>query len=307
MHLKDYLKNITTKYLLKKIKQNWKEKYRFVVLKEETFQEKISFRLSPMNTFVFGIFFAAVLVFITALLIAFTPLKVYVPGYTTATEYHKLRSLALRTDSLARKDHQNELYLNNLKKILTNGDFEDEMKINSEIKNQKEKFETPDFEVFISEQEDRLRKEADQLKQLTVQNTSSEKNGSLNLKTVLFIAPVNGVIVQSYRKDCMDFGVGVHCVEGAPVKSVLNGIVLYSGWDPAWGNIIIVQHANGIVTQYKKLGKVMAKSGTFVCQGDVIALMNSSQNNQKSKNILHFELWFNGIAVSPEEYISFKG
>ena len=304
MHLKDYLKNITPKYLFKKIKQNWKEKYRFVVM-NETFQEKISFRLSPMNFFVFGIVFAAVLVFVTALLIAFTPLKVYVPGYTTATEYHKIRLLALRTDSLARKDRQNEVYLNNLKRILINDDFEDEIKMESEIKGQKEDFERFDFEVTISAQEELLRQEANQLKQLTVQNTSSGKNTSLNLKTVLFIPPVNGVVVQPYDGKSLDFGVGVRCVEGAFVKSVLNGVVLFAGWDPAWGNTIIVQHANGIVTQYKKLGKIVTKPGAFVNQGDVIALMNSPQNN-KTSNILHFELWFNGIAVNPEEYISFK-
>ena len=305
MHLKDYLKNITPQYLLKKIKQNWKEKYRFVVMKEETFQEKISFRLSPMNIFVFGTLFAVVLVFITAILIAFTPLKVYVPGYTTATEYHKIRLLALKTDSLVQKNHQNELYLSNLKKILTNDNLEDEMKINSEIKDQKERLENSDFEVNISAQEEFLRKEADQLKQLTVQNTASEKNTSLNLKTVLFIPPVNGVVIQPYQGDLTSFGIEIRCVEGTPVKSVLNGVVLFSGWDPVWGNTIIIQHTNGIVTQYKKLGKIAAKQGSFVHQSDVIALINSSQNN-KTVNIFHFELWFNGIAVNPEEYISFK-
>ena len=304
MYLKDYLKNITTKYLFKKIKENWKEKYRFVVM-NQSFQEKVSFRLSPMNFFVFGIFFATVLVFVTALLIAFTPLKVYVPGYTTASEYQKIRLLALRTDSLARKDRQNELYLNNLKKILTNENFEEELQIESEVKKQKEDLEKSDFEVFISAQEELLRQEADQLKQLSVQNTSQGKNTSLSLKTVLFTTPVSGVVVQPYDGKSMDFGVVVRSAEGASVKSVLNGVVLFAGWDPAWGNTIIIQHANGIVTQYKKLGKIVTKSGAFINQSDVIALMNSSQNN-KTSNILHFELWFNGIAVNPEEYISFK-
>ena len=65
-----------------KLKQKLTDKYRLVVLNEDNFEERFSLKLSRLNVFVFGGFFSILLIAATGILIAFTPLKEYIPGYS---------------------------------------------------------------------------------------------------------------------------------------------------------------------------------------------------------------------------------
>lgn len=302
MNLKEYLKQITPKYLLKSIKRHWKEKFKLVVMNEDTFQEKISFRLSMKNLFVYGVLLAVIVFFITALLIAFTPLKVYVPGYTTGVDYHKLKNLSVQTDSLARRDYQNELYINNIKRILSNGNFEDEMASKTSAKQELEEINDADFQENISESEQELRQEAQQLKTMSIHNKSIENNNRIYIKKILYATPVTGQIISKYNDESNQKGIDIKCQPETSVKAVLDGIVLFVGWDSDLGHTMIIQHANTIITQYKHCFKPLVEAGNYVQQGEPIAITDSKATN----SYLHFEFWINGVALNPQDYINFE-
>jgi len=95
--------------------------YRLVVMNDDTFDEVVAFRLSRKSVYIgFSISFI-LLVGLTIALIAFTPLKYYIPGYGTKESRTALQLLKIRTDSLEQSIHYKEQYLEGIKKVLSEG------------------------------------------------------------------------------------------------------------------------------------------------------------------------------------------
>ena len=102
----------------KKIKKKLLHKYRLVILNESTFEEKISFKLNRMNVFVTGTLFVIVLIGFTTLLIAFTPLREYIPGYSSTKLKRQATELTYKTDSLVSALNYTNKYLDNVRLVL---------------------------------------------------------------------------------------------------------------------------------------------------------------------------------------------
>jgi hypothetical protein len=98
-------------------------KNRLVILNEETFEEIFSLRLTLMNVFVVATLGAILITTITTFIIAFTPLREYIPGYSSSKLRKDATELALKSDSLSKALKANEAYLNSIVKVL-NGDLE---------------------------------------------------------------------------------------------------------------------------------------------------------------------------------------
>jgi len=94
-------------------------KKRLILINEETFEELFSFKLSLLNVFVVGTLGAIFLITTTTLLIAFTPLREYIPGYSSSQLKKEATILALKTDSLSQALEKNEAYLKGIQKVLT--------------------------------------------------------------------------------------------------------------------------------------------------------------------------------------------
>lgn len=94
-------------------------KKRLILINEETFEELFSFKLSLLNVFVVGTLSAIFLIIGTTLLIAFTPLREYIPGYASNELKKEATILALKTDSLTQALEKNETYLKGIQKVLT--------------------------------------------------------------------------------------------------------------------------------------------------------------------------------------------
>ncbi|MGL2992919.1 peptidase [Flavobacterium sp. TSSA_36] len=94
-------------------------KKRLILINEATFEELFSFKLSLLNVFVAGTLGAIFLITGTTLLIAFTPLREYIPGYASSQLKKEATILALKTDSLTLALEKNETYLKGIQKVLT--------------------------------------------------------------------------------------------------------------------------------------------------------------------------------------------
>ena len=277
--------------------KRWRFKYRFVILNSETFEERLSFNMSRLNVFLLTCTSLSLLIGGTTLIIAFSPLREYIPGYTSTNIRRQMVALNHLSDSLSVALKNRELYLNNIRNIIV-GLPVDTVAIGFEevISSQ------DDSEVKPNSQDSLLRERVESEDRFNF--FSFESRQSQEAENLLFFKPVNGLITQSYDANNEHFGVDVVCKENEPIKSALEGVVVFSSWTSETGNVIAVQHEHNFLSIYKHNSVLLKEQGEKVEAGEVIAIIGNS-GKWSSGPHLHFELWHNNTSVDPENYIVF--
>ena len=281
----------------KEIKRKLLHKYRLVILNESTFEEKISFKLSRLNVFVTGTLFIIGLIGLTTLLIAFTPLREYIPGYSSTRLKQQATDLTYKTDSLVNVLNYTNRYLDNIRMVLR-GDVE-----NNEINRDSlfEQFKIDPSTVDLTPiREDSLLRASVALEDKYNLFESSTGNSSL----VLF-SPLTGTLSQEYDADIKHYAVDVVAPIDTPIKAVANGTVIFSEWTAETGYVIILEHKEGLLSVYKHNGSLNKLQGDIVRAGEVIASVGNTGELTTGPH-LHFELWTNGVPVNPLDYVDFK-
>ncbi|WP_158839496.1 M23 family metallopeptidase [Polaribacter sp. L3A8] len=279
-----------------KLKEKLTDKYRLVVLNEDTFEERFSLKLSRLNVFVLGGFFSILLIAGTILLIAFTPLKEYIPGYSSTALKRKAANLTFEADSLKIKLAILENYTKALKPVLT-GDIEPE---NIDSIQVEARHRLIDESKLDATREDSIfREKVDSENRFSIQ-----KNAQSNVK-IVFFAPLNGNISQNFDATSKHFAVDITAKTGSPIKATADGTVIFSGWTTETGYVIILKHAKDYISVYKHNGNLLKEQGDFVKSGEVIATIGSTGELTTGPH-LHFELWSGGYAVNPTNFIDFK-
>lgn len=280
-----------------KLKKKLTDKYRLVVLNENTFKERFSFRLSWLNVFVVGSLFSIALIVATIGLIAFTPIKEYIPGYESTDLKRKAASLIFEADSLKNKLYVLERYTKALKPVLT-GDF-----IVETIEDYKEDVERS---IVIDERKlNATKKDSLFREKIDRNNRFPLLNNNNDAVKIVFFAPISGNITQQFNANNKHFAVDVTAKTGTPVKAVAEGTVILAEWTAETGYVITIQHANRYISVYKHNGNLLKTQGDFVKSGEVIASVGSTGELSTGPH-LHFELWSNGYSVNPLNYIDFK-
>jgi murein DD-endopeptidase MepM/ murein hydrolase activator NlpD len=275
----------------------WRFKYRLVVLNSETFEERLAFNMSRLNVFLFVCVSLTLLVGGTATIIAFSPLREYIPGYTSTNIRRQMVSLNVLSDSLKTELDSRERYLQNIKNIIEGTPVD-----------------TSDFYVpeSISIQNDGAveRIYEDSMLRERIESEErfnffgSDNSSSSTVEKLLFFKPVSGLVTQSFNADEEHYGVDVVSKENELIKSTLSGIVVFSSWTSETGNVIAIQHANNFISVYKHNSALLKQQGESVSVGESIAIIGNS-GKWSSGPHLHFELWHNNKAVDPENYILF--
>lgn len=281
----------------KEIKKKLLHKYRLVILNESTFEEKISFKLSRLNVFVTGSLFIIGLIGLTTLLIAFTPLREYIPGYSSTRLKRQATELTYKTDSLVTALNYTNRYLENIRLVLRGEVENTEMNRDSLFEQYRIDPETIDLTPI--REDSLLRAEvALEDKYNLFERGSAESN-------LLLFAPVSGTISQEYEPERKHYAVDVVAAKGTPVKAVANGTVIFSEWTAETGYVIILEHEDGLLSVYKHNGSLLKQQGDVVRVGEVIAMVGNTGELTTGEH-LHFELWSNGSPVNPLNYIDFK-
>jgi murein DD-endopeptidase MepM/ murein hydrolase activator NlpD len=281
----------------KEIRQKLLHKYRLVILNENTYEEKISFKLSRLNVFITGSLFIVSLIGLTTLLIAFTPLREYIPGYSSTKLKKQAIELTYQTDSLVTVLNYTNKYLDNIRKVL-NGDITNN-KINRDSIFEQFKLDPSSIDLTPIKEDSILRAQV----ALEDKYNLFERNTE-NVNQILF-APVNGTISQGYDLDKRHYAIDIVATKGTPVKSVADGIVIFSEWTSETGFVIILEHKDGLLSVYKHNGSLNKSQGDLVKAGEVIASVGNTGELTTGPH-LHFELWNNGSPVNPKDYIDFK-
>jgi len=269
-------------------------RYRFVIMTDSSFEEKLSLTLSRLNIFAFAGIFVFVCFFSTLLLIAYTPLSVYVPGKSSSSVQKSLIELSLKSDSLESLMLNRAVYLENINNIISGNELITPTESNSSA------FEKEDKIIFE-------KSKADSLLRLLVE---AEDKSSIYVKSVsnnnylTFFTPLSGLISDTYNSKIKHFGVDLVAKDKSRISSVLDGTVLISHWTSETGYVIAIQHKNDYVSLYKHNSLLLKEAGDFVNAGDHIAVIGNSGELSTGPH-LHFELWHKGAPVNPEDYISF--
>lgn len=272
-------------------------KYRLVILNENTFEEQVSFKLTRLNVFVLFFMCSLVLIISTVLLIAFTSLREYIPGYSSTKLTSQANDLVYKTDSLFLEVSGKEQFYESIKKVLKGEIKAKSFNIDStksaialDIKNAKLK---------PSKQELELRKEVDKIEKYSVQNGTDFKTD------YLFFPPVKGSITSRFNFKQKHYAVDIAVPKNTPVKAASTGVVIYSEWTPDVGYVLILKHKSGLTSVYKHNSKLTKSQGEHVAAGEVIAFAGSAGELSTGTH-LHFELWDNGKALDPLKFIDFE-
>ena len=280
----------------KKIRKKLLHKYRLVVLNEETFEERFAFKLNRLNVFVFSSIFAVFLIVFTTLLIAFTPLREYIPGYSSTILKHQAIDLTFKTDSLQRVITINEQYLASIRKVLT-GDVKT-VDFNKDSILEAAQREALDVNLTASKQDSILREIVAQEDKYNPLTSGTEK-----LNFVLF-APVKGTISEGYNPKEKHFAVDIVTIKDSPVKAASDGTVIFADWTADSGYVIILEHRNNLITVYKHNASLRKEQGELVKEGEVIASVGNTGELTTGPH-LHFELWSDGFPINPMNFIDF--
>ena len=281
----------------KEIRRKLLHKYRLVILNESTFEEKISFKLSRLNVFVTGSLCVIGLIGLTTLLIAFTPLREYIPGYSSTKLKREATELTYKTDSLVRTLNYTNRYLDNVRMVLK-GDIEN-TEFNRDSLYEKFKLDPSAVDLTPIKEDSLLRAEvALEDKYNLFESSAGAGSGTL-------FPPVNGTITQGYDAQQRHFAVDIVAKIDTPVKAVADGIVIFSEWTADTGYVLIIEHEEGLLSVYKHNGSLNKNQGDLVRSGEVVASVGNTGHLTTGPH-LHFELWDNGAPIDPRNFVDFN-
>jgi murein DD-endopeptidase MepM/ murein hydrolase activator NlpD len=291
----------------KKDKKHWikklRNKYRLVILNDETYEERFTFRLSRLNVFITVGITAIILIVLTIFLIAFTPLREYIPGYTDVTLSRRVNMLLQKTDSLERVTAQKNIYVQHIKSIIDGKEiFADSL--NETVLDKPIDPETITYSRSI---EDSLLREeylTETAYDLYYNENADRALAQANRSNFTFFTPLKGIITSEFDLSLQHYGIDIVSKKDEAVKATLDGTVLFSDWTVETGHIIAIQHQGNFISVYKHNSVLLKKQGNFVKAGEAIAIVGESGEMSTGAH-LHFELWYNGTPVDPIEYVAF--
>jgi murein DD-endopeptidase MepM/ murein hydrolase activator NlpD len=278
-----------------------RNKYKLVILNDETYEEKISLRLSRMNVFIVSGTITILLIALTTILIAFTPLREYIPGYTDVALSQKIYRLQNLTDSLDLVVQQRGRYLENIQNIL---EGRDTVVTYASITTDSLK-EYVKIVIRPSREDSLLRLEYQgQLSYKSESSSQDSRAGTRNLSSFAFFTPLRGIVTGTFDPKQKHYGIDIVSVQREAVKATLDGMVIFTGWTLETGYTMVIQHHNDLLSVYQHNSTLLKDKGSYVKAGDPIAVVGSTGKLSTGPH-LHLEIWYQGVAINPADFIAF--
>ncbi len=276
--------------------KNFKFKYKLTITNENTLEEIVGIHVSKLNGVSVLLSAVTVIFLIASLIIAFTPLRNYLPGYMNSEVREQVVLNALRADSLQWVLERQRMYIMNIQDIISgNVKVDSVQSIDSlTIVRSEELMERP-------QAEDEFRKQYEETERY---NLTTIDNASV-VTGLVFFRPTRGMISSEFDANAKHFGIDIAASPNESVLATLDGTVILATYTAETGYVIQLQHGQNLVSVYKHCGSLLKKVGDTVKAGEAIALVGKTGEKTTGGPHLHFELWNRGRALDPSKYIVF--
>lgn len=287
-----------------------RDRYRLVMMNDETFEEVASLKLTPLSVYIALSSLIVGTAIVVVLLIVWTPLKRYIPGYGDFKRDSEISALAAKVSALDKELEAHRRYNENIRKILV-GDLKDMGKEAAEKMGKTQ--DTAKLNAASVErmpEDELLRNEVEAGSFVISEPAPAERSGDLAFKEqlleqIFFIPPVSGDMLAAFDLRKEHYGVDISAPKNTPVKAVADGTVVAAGYSIETGYSITIQHAHNVVTLYKHNSALLKKQGSLVKAGEAIAIIGNTGEHTSGPH-LHFELWHKGRPVNPANYVRFN-
>ena len=271
--------------------------YKIVISSEDTFEEKLSFKANKINAFIIMLVYSIILISFTISIVFFTQLRELVPGYSSSDLLNRAIYLTEKTDSLEQQIALNNKFYQSIEDVLS-GKTEDF--VPKEVLEADTNYNNFDIKTINPNIQDSiLRSYVDKEDKFNL--TKNE----LVIENKMFFTPIMGEITQDFNSKDNHYALDISADIGTPVKSILEGKIIFSEWSVDTGYVIIIDHGQDIISVYKHNSKALKKQNDFVQAGEVIAY-SGNQGNLSTGPHLHFELWKNGTPINPQPLLNFN-
>lgn len=276
--------------------ENFRHKYRLAIFRDETYEEVLNIKLSKFNvlSIVGGLTFIFLIIVIS--LIAYTPVREFIPGYPSANTVENIYRNEVRLDSLEQELEKRDKFFENMKVIISGG-------VPENLSKNKDSLQSYKNISFSRSYDDSLLREMIEQEGYNL-SLRNNRRFSGSISVTHFFPPVRGMITNSFNASASHYGVDIAASTEEVVKAVLDGTVLISSWTLETGWVIQIQHENNLISIYKHNAELWKKQGDVVKAGDPIAIVGNSGELSTGPH-LHFELWHNMTPLNPLDYIVF--
>lgn len=271
--------------------------YKVVVSSEDTFEERLSFSTNKFNVFLVLSLYSIILIAFTISVVFFTQIREMVPGYSSSDLLTQAIYLTKKTDSLEKELELNNTFYKSIENVLSGKTEQIIYKDTLALSNEKENI---DFQAVLTNAEDSILR-----KYVEEEDKFNLTKNELVIENKMFVSPVKGQITQKFDPLNNHFALDILVDTGTPVKSILEGKVIFSEWSVDTGHVLIIDHGDDIISVYKHNSKVLKTQNNFVKAGEVIAY-SGNQGTLSTGPHLHFELWKNGTPINPEPLFNFN-
>jgi murein DD-endopeptidase MepM/ murein hydrolase activator NlpD len=274
------------------------DKYRLIIYNDETFKEVWYLKLSKINFIT--LFLAIVFLLFAGIfsLVAFTRIREMIPGYPDDNIRRTILMNALRLDSLEDEIRKRDVYFKNLNAIISGEEPQDLIPFTDSTR----EYGSIDFTKSI--EDSMLRTQIEEEEEYNLSVIEDKNPPRVGIERMHFFAPIKGHVTYNFSAYENHFGTDIVAGPNEVVKAVLDGTIILASWTVETGYVIEIQHNNNLISVYKHNAELLKKAGDKVRAGDAIAIIGNSGELTTGPH-LHFELWFNGSPIDPEEFIIF--
>ncbi len=275
-----------------------KYKYKLSVINETSYEEVWNFRLSQLHVLMFLSALGVIVVILTILLVAFTGLREFIPGYPDGNMRQMITANAIRVDSLEQEVLKRDRYMRTLRVVMSGGDTTSFQQLQQDSL----RVEYDSLRFQLSDTESTFRAEIEEKERF---NLGFGVENQPNREYYHFFPPVEGIITQHLNESERHYGTDIVTKANAKVAAVMDGVVVFTDWTIKTGYVILMQHANNFLSVYKHNLTLLKRQGDYVRAGEVIAIVGNTGEETTGPH-LHFELWRAGTPLNPEDFIQFK-
>ena len=281
--------------------QRLRNKFRLVVVNDDTFEEKLSFVLSRWNVISFFSLLIVLIALFVLTLVVYTPLREYIIGHSEIETRNMATTNALQVEELERQLRMRERYIEGVQLVMTGQIGKDSL---DKIIATSQDYSQLDFS--ISEEDSLLRAKVEAQEKYNLNFSEETEEGEIaELSDLFFFPPVSGRITDGFDLNKDHLGIDVVAPEGTAIKSVLPGTVIFTGWTHSDGHVVQVQHNSNLVSIYKHNSVILKKTGDLLDAGATVSIIGNTGELSDGPH-LHFELWHLGKPLDPENFIIFN-